>query len=207
MAPRKRLGELLVAAGVLDEARLTKALAEQRKWGGRLGRTLVELGFVDEVTMCAALSRQLQLPAIDLANASLPGNVTQFLPVDVCERYGVMPVSADRERRQLRIATSDPTNLEALRDIGVRSRLKVEPLVATSSDIDRAIRRYYYGEKTSGPPAGPKPTPRGDAAPSLAKIEEMLTTQMKALRVLVEMLVDKGVISREDYLARMKGKG
>ena len=227
MAGRKRLGEILITAGVLDEARLSTALAEQRKWGGRLGRTLVELGFVDEVTMCAALSRQLQLPAVDLHNAVLPARVTDLLPVDLCERYGVMPVAADRERRILRVATSDPTNQDALSDIGFRSGLRVEPLVATPTDIDKAIRRYYYGEKADGhatrpappapvaeprPPSPPKQEPSlpirvaadGGGAASLERIEQMLAAEMRATRVLVQLLVEKGIISREEYLARMK---
>jgi type IV pilus assembly protein PilB len=218
---RKKLGELLVAAGVLEEKHLATALAEQRKWGGRLGRTLVELGFVDEMTMCAALSRQLQMPAIDLSSATLPPRVTDLLPVDLCERYGVMPVAGDRSRRILRVATSDPTNQDALREIGFRAGLKIEPMVAAPSDIDRAIRRFYYGEKPAvatvaahevpARPASaavaPEPEPGEPAngvAESIAGIEQMLAAQMRALRVLVEILVEKGLLSREEYVARMK---
>ena len=56
--PKKRLGEILIDAGVLDENQLRSALSQQRRWGGRLGKTLLELGFVDERTMVLALSRQ-----------------------------------------------------------------------------------------------------------------------------------------------------
>ena len=38
--PRKKLGEMLIDAGVLTEPGLRQALAEQRRWGGTLGRTL-----------------------------------------------------------------------------------------------------------------------------------------------------------------------
>jgi type IV pilus assembly protein PilB len=43
---RRRLGELLIEAGLLNEDQLKAALNEQRKWGGRLGRTVVEMRFV-----------------------------------------------------------------------------------------------------------------------------------------------------------------
>ena len=48
---RKRLGEILVQAGVLDEGRLRAALAEQRRWGGPLGRILVDMGGISEDVM------------------------------------------------------------------------------------------------------------------------------------------------------------
>ena len=62
MAPRIRLGELLVRAGVLDEYKLNAALAEQQRWGGRLGRVLVDMGFVSEEILVKALSKQLAVP-------------------------------------------------------------------------------------------------------------------------------------------------
>jgi type IV pilus assembly protein PilB len=231
--PRKKLGEILAAAGLIDEKQLNTALAEQRKWGGRLGRTLVELGYVDEMTMSAALSRQLQLPGIDLSTTELSPQITRFLPVDLCERHGVMPVSADAERRVLRVASSDPTNADALREIANFSRLHIEPMVATPTDIDYAIRRYYYGEVPAGTPAhsqqtarppAPAPTPApaprppthlppaanpGDdgIAEGLARVEALLGSEVRALRVLVQLLVDKGVISRDEYVAKMKAPG
>ena len=68
-AKRRRLGELLIEAGVLDPTQLQAALAEQKKWGGKLGRTLVEMGFVDEDSMVRALSRQLKLPVASSGSA------------------------------------------------------------------------------------------------------------------------------------------
>ena len=41
---RKRLGEILIEAGLLDEPKLNVALREQQRWGGPLGRKLRRLG-------------------------------------------------------------------------------------------------------------------------------------------------------------------
>lgn len=142
---RRRLGELLLEAGVLDEAKLQAALIEQRRWGGKLGRTLVDMGFLDEDTMVRALSRQLGLKVVELDQLDQPAAV-QLLRIDLAERYGVFPVSGDKAARQLVLATSDPTNQEALSELEFASGLTVSVLVATQSSIDRAIRRHYYGE-------------------------------------------------------------
>ena len=237
---RLRLGEILVRAGLLDDERLQAALAEQKKWGGRLGRILVDLGFVDEPTIVAALSRHLHLPAVDLeANPPSPDAV-QHLSVQICERYGVFPLASDPKRRTLRLATSDPTNLDLFRAIELKICLRVEPVVAGAKDIDKAIRRYYYGDVPSthtaipadfgleeatfaaGPEpaaAAPDPAPAQPAVPAAATpsevalrervehLEDLLSRQARALRALVEMLVEAGTLDRADYIKRVRGDG
>lgn len=204
---RLRLGELLVRAGYLDPARLEAALAEQRRWGGRLGRTLVEMGFLDERTIARALSEHLGLPSIDLEATALPANVTDLLPVHECEQYGVMPVQRDPQARVLRVATSDPTNLEALAALSARLGVKVEPLVAPSGDIDRAIRRYYYGEAGARPPE-PAPAPSAPPAPNLeervAQLEGLVSRQARVLRTLIDMLAESGTLDRAAFVERLR---
>src|SRR6059058_3266928 len=100
-APRRKLGELLLAAGVVDETRLKAALAEQKRWGGKLGRTLIDLGFVREDIMVKALSHQLKLPSVNLTRITPTKTAISLVPVQLCERYGVFPVAFDELKRAL----------------------------------------------------------------------------------------------------------
>lgn len=222
-------------AGLVDELQLNAALAEQRKWGGKLGRTLVEMKFIDEETMMLALSRQLNLPLIDLDHASLPPTVVQHLRVDVAERYGVFPVAADVANKTISLATSDPTNMEAAQELAFHTGLRVQQLVASASAIDRAIRRFYYGETTVASPtatpqgfgvsetvfdpealaAPPKASPEAatelsgrlaQLSDQLAHVEKIVVGQVRAMRGMLELLVEKGVLTREEYLARVRGR-
>src|SRR3990167_6714327 len=158
MAPpgrRRRLGDLLIEAGLISETQLKAGLNEQRKWGGRLGRTVVELGFVTETAIGQVLARQLELPSLDLDTAALPPEAPTWLRLDLCERYGVFPVASTPSARTINIATSDPTNVEHLQALEFATNLKVLPTVATASAIERAIRRYYFGEHAP-PPSAPR---------------------------------------------------
>lgn len=229
---KKRLGEILLDAGVIDQLQLNAALAEQRKWGGKLGRTLVEMGFVDESSMVTALSRQLGLPMVDLDSAQLPNEVVQLLRLDVAERYGVFPIGGDPRQKVLQLAMSDPSNVEWLQELSFATGMRVQPSVAAASAIERAIRRYYYGESTTssetatpdrfgvseptfepglnpGASGGPGPDvdqQLSDIATRLDNLEKLMTSQVRALRGLLELLVTKGLVSREEYLARIRGR-
>ncbi len=66
-----RLGELLVAEGLVTEADVAKALTFQQQFGGRLGSILVRLGAVSEESLLPVLGRQLGMPL--LAAADWPG--------------------------------------------------------------------------------------------------------------------------------------
>ena len=59
MAIKKRLGELLIDAGVIDEAMLQSALGHQRRWGGRIGQAMLDLKLTTEPTIVQALARKL----------------------------------------------------------------------------------------------------------------------------------------------------
>ena len=59
---RKKLGEILIEAGLLDETQLRVALGEQKRWGGTIGRVLIDMRIVEENALVAALSRQLTRP-------------------------------------------------------------------------------------------------------------------------------------------------
>lgn len=250
---RRRLGELLVEAGLLNEDHLKAALNEQRKWGGRLGRTVVEMGFVTEADMVHVLAQQLQLRTVDLDKAQLPDRITDCLRLDLAERYGVFPLGVDAHGHTLFVATSDPTNVEHVQELEFATNMKLELAVATGSSIDRAIRRYYFGENVvptatirpdelgvnettfeldelmgeaaAAPPSRPEPrktAPAGPPAPAavpgevaalnhevavlreqVQALEAISTSQVRALRVLLEILIESGLVTREEYLEHL----
>jgi type IV pilus assembly protein PilB len=143
---RGKLGEVLIAQAVIDEEKLDAALSDQRAFGGKLGRTLVDLGYLSEDQLMNALSEQLELDKVDLDTAEISDDALFCLAVDACERYGVFPVRVDKKERVLWVATAEPDR-QTLQEVAQIAQLTLEPVLASMSSIDRAVRRYYFGEK------------------------------------------------------------
>jgi len=148
MAERVRLGDMLVAAGMVTEAQVSEALSEQKKSGHRLGETLVELGYVTEPQMTQVVSNQLSIPWVDLYHVDFSRELLDLVPSETAERFCLIPVYVRHVRRQgdtLYVAMDDPLNVDALQEVADGSGLPVKPMVAAPTDIRNAIRVYYLG--------------------------------------------------------------
>ncbi len=151
----KRIGELLVEAGVLSQQQLEQALFAQRKDGRKLGQLLIELGLVGEVQLTQTLSRQLSVAWVSLYHVDFSRSLLNLVPRAVAERYSLVPIFVRRVRNQgetLYVAMDDPTNDGAIEEVMRASSLPVKPMIACPSDIRAAIRVYYLGETISAPP-------------------------------------------------------
>ncbi|MEO8841375.1 MAG: hypothetical protein ABI591_32055 [Kofleriaceae bacterium] len=142
-----RLGELLVAAGTLDAAKLEQALRAQVVWGGRLGTNLIELGFIDLDELSRALGKQHGLPAalarhFERADPTLQ---TQFSS-DVAERYQCVPLLRLADG-QVALAGTDPLDDEALAEIASALRVTAADLVMS---IAAEQRMRYQLERVYG---------------------------------------------------------
>ena len=87
-----RLGEILVRAGVLEEAQLNEALAKQKETKEPIGVILTKMGFVTEEKIKYALELQFGVKHINLKQAPIPAEVLKLLPEPLLK-----PVRRDEE--------------------------------------------------------------------------------------------------------------
>jgi hypothetical protein len=138
---RKRLGEILIEAGLIDETALRSALIEQRRYGGPLGRVLVDMKLVLEEELVGALSKQLAVPLVDLDALQIPQVVLDRISADVAEAHGIIPFA--QPMKFLDVAMSDPTNLTLVDELRVKTHLNVRTYLAGPTAIERALARFY----------------------------------------------------------------
>jgi type IV pilus assembly protein PilB len=137
----KQLGDLLLERGILNQQQLDKALTVQKERGGLLGEILVDLGFAKEEDIAHALTAQYGFPYLPLSNYEINPEIINIVPGRVARQYMLVPI--DKIGNNLTLAMSNPLNIQAVEDVELLSGCSVQTFVSTSSDIKRAIAKYY----------------------------------------------------------------
>ena len=140
-----RLGDLLVAGGLITPRQLQEALSYQKAKGGRLGICLIKLGYLSEDILHSVLTRQCGISLVDLSVVDIEPEVVKLLPRECVVRYSVMPVK--RHGNVLSVAMNDPNDVLVLDDLRFRTGCKIEPLLARESAILETIDKYYGSHK------------------------------------------------------------
>jgi len=136
-----KLGELLVKENLITPVQLQQAIEEQQKSGGRLGESLTKLGFIENEQLAEFLSKQYGVPYIDLREFEINKNVISLVPVDLAQKYTLMPIN--RASGTLIVAIADPSNITAEDELKFVTNYNIEFVVASEDSIKAAIDRYY----------------------------------------------------------------
>ncbi|KZL93384.1 GspE/PulE family protein [Clostridium magnum] len=138
---KKRLGEILIDAGVITEDVLQKALIIQRDSGGKLGEVLVDRGFTTNEQIVNAIKHQLEIPLIDLDSINIKQDIIDIISVNIAKKYEVIPI--DILNGSLLIAMSDPLNYFAIADIKLATGYNVKIAIALRNSVLENIEKYY----------------------------------------------------------------
>ena len=138
---RKRLGDILVEAGLITPTDLNQALKYAGDKGLKLGEALKELGLVDENEIARALSKQLGMPLVDLNKVVPDTTLAELLPELTARKNMAVPIG--RRGREFLVAVADPLNIFGIDEIARTLKGKVIPCIAPESQIQGAIERLY----------------------------------------------------------------
>ena len=226
----KKLGEMLKDAGLIDDFQLQTALSHQRNWGGKLGSILIELAFVREEDVAAVIAEKLHIPYVNLFEPEVSESVIRMIKADIAKKYHVVPVRKDGGA--LVLAMFDPFDIEAVDEIRFITGLNIKPSLAMDSEIKDAIRKYYDGETVNRSNANILYHQRGDLHGKMEIIREkdlirskhaeadpespLLSKEAAALQTLndtkirldalISILVEKGIIKREELVSMIYQK-
>jgi type IV pilus assembly protein PilB len=151
---RRKIGDILVAAGLLTEAQVNEALDAQKKTGALLGEVLVSQGYVSEQAICQALHSQLGLPVVNLEDIEVDDRVLGLVREDLAKKYHALPLRLEGQTpgraTELVVAMSDPLNSDATDDLRFHSGFFIKPVLAPATEIAEAITRYYHLDASMG---------------------------------------------------------
>lgn len=134
-----------MGSGLINDEELKQGLKQQALWGKKLGESLVELGSINEEQLASVLGQITELPAVDLRRVQLNANATQSIPLEVCLKYGLVPVDIKtiQKKEQLVVAFSDPLSMEAVEELRFLTEHPVFRVVAAKSSVFACIEKQY----------------------------------------------------------------
>ena len=144
----KKLGELLMEAGLIDQAKLDEALKLQKGSGERLGETLIRLGWVTERDIARTVATQFALPYLAVSQYFIPKEVLALLPVQELIDHRCMP--RDRFGTLLTVAIAGPVHPAALERMEKGSGCEICLYVSTASEIEGALAKSFPSAMKKG---------------------------------------------------------
>jgi len=146
MAVRK-LGQILVDLGSINDDQLEMLIEEQSQSSGMIGRIAVNMGLVSDEDLVEALGEQFGLKTLDLEGQVPPPECREAVSDPMAQLYRIVPMQL--HENVLTLATCDPQNLamqdEIRRFLGYDIRL----VVASEAQILKAIDKYFNDENDS----------------------------------------------------------
>ena len=141
----KKIGEILIEEGLINDKQLAMALAEAKVLGIPLGSVLVKMGFITIKELKEALGAQM---GVKLASAeqlkALPTAIS-VLPEDFVRENKVIPLSMTD--KSLVVGMVDPGNSKTINEIVYQTGLKPTVIMVTHYEYEAFLKTYYENEK------------------------------------------------------------
>ncbi|MDD5854175.1 MAG: ATPase, T2SS/T4P/T4SS family [Lachnospiraceae bacterium] len=141
---KMRIGDILMAEGVITQEQLDKALESQKIKKRRLGEILVSDGYITDDIMADALCHQMGYDRANLQDSRIPDDLISMFDVELLKKYTAIPYCYDdRNVNIIRVAMADPMDMLAIDDLSMVTNRMIDPMVATPGEIMVAIDKYY----------------------------------------------------------------
>lgn len=139
-----RLSQVLVEQGLVSEKDLKRAMETLAREGDSLGRALVKQGLIKEEDLLSAMSSTFNIPAVNLSKYKIEKDCVGLIPVKMARQYSVIAIC--KLANTLIVAIADPLNIFALDDLKTITKLNIEPVLGTETDIYKAIDKFYVSK-------------------------------------------------------------
>lgn len=192
MEKRKRLGDILIEAGLISIEQLNETL-RMKKMEQKLGDALVERGHINEQQLIEVLEFQLGIPHVSLFRYPIDDSLTSLISKEFALRHVVIPIKKDGNT--LTIAMNDPMDVYTIDDIRLTTGFSISPVIAKKDDIIQSIYKYYDMKETFEESLVETPA-TGTDAPAVRLVDQILTSglQLRASDIHIDPQEEKILI-------------
>ncbi len=142
---KKKIGEILVELGYVNQDNLFTALIEAKKTHIPLGTILVQRKFVTLDNLKKALSLQQGYDFVDEEKLKINANVIKMLPEDFIKLNKVIPISF--EDNTLTIGMINPNDKKVINDIVYLTGIRPRIMLITHYEFNKCVDTYFSQSK------------------------------------------------------------
>ena len=139
--PPDAFSQILISEGLVSAEQLAEALRMASTSGKKVHDEVVRLGYADAAKVMKVLAKAHRLKFVNLTEISVPEEIVQLLPESVARENTIFPLS--ESGGTLRIATCDPTDMDAQEKLRFILNREVEMALAVREQIVESINRHY----------------------------------------------------------------
>lgn len=140
MNRRKKIGDLLVEAGLLTDGDVERALQNKLR-DEKFGRTLLREGLITEQQLIETLESQLGIPQINISQYPIEPEATKLVQSEFAKRHLLIPIRIDKNK--LIVAMSDPMDYYATEELRIMTGFHIVPVISNEGGIRKAITEHY----------------------------------------------------------------
>lgn len=146
-ATDQKIGERLVAAGLVEQDQVEEALRAQRSLRGSVCYHLLRLGRIQAQALADFLDAEIQAGRLKAPEPPATTAALDALPARLALLYNVYPLAVDERRLELAVPPHHGDAVHAIADATGRS---VEPFILPADVLRAAVERDYLGVTDRG---------------------------------------------------------
>ena len=138
---RQLIGEILVKRNLITPKQLEEALKLQKQEKDFVGEILVRLGYLQENDIVVALMVQCGFPYIAVNKYKIDPEILKLIPEELALSMRLIPL--DKVGDVLSIVMINPLTLAMKEQLEKITKCRIATFIATKTEIDEAIARWY----------------------------------------------------------------
>jgi type IV pilus assembly protein PilB len=135
------LARQLVDDGLIDAAKAREIQNEAQQEGESFVARVVNRGVLSAAVLAKAACEEFSMPLLDLRAVDLDQMPIKKVPENLIRRHEVLPLY--QRGRNLMVAVSDPTNLQALDEFKFSTGLNIEPILVEQDKLAKVIENAF----------------------------------------------------------------
>ena len=140
----RRIGQILVDMGFIQDDQLQMLLEEQQRNPGHLlGRIAMDMDLITDEKLAQALAEQMGMQVVNLSDIKISRKVLEMITEPMAQLYRIVPIQYDEDTNTLTIACCDPQNLSVQDELRTFLGHEIRIVVATEDSVVQFVERFY----------------------------------------------------------------